>query len=142
MHGKVSRIQHDGRGCFRGIPQRIQSIRYHSLSATHSTLPPSLAITAVTEESGVIMGVRHRKYVVEAVQYHPESILSDGGNDLIKNFLCLRGGLWEGNPEARVLDGTLPPFPYEALPDTVVSKPGATTKIPSILEKIYSQRLS
>ena len=142
MHGKVSRIQHDGRGCFRGIPQDIQSIRYHSLSAAHSTLPLDLAITAVTEGSGVIMGVRHRKYVVEAVQYHPESILSDGGNELIKNFLSLRGGLWEENPEARVLDGTLPPFPYEALPDTVVSKPGATTKIPSILEKIYSQRLS
>ena len=142
MHGKVSRIQHDGRGCFRGIPQGIESIRYHSLSAAHSTLPADLAITAITEGSGVIMGVRHRKFVVEAVQYHPESVLSDGGNDLIKNFLSLRGGLWEENPEARVLDGTLPPFPYEALPDTVVSKPGATTKIPSILEKIYSQRLS
>lgn len=142
MHGKVSRIRHDGRGCFKGIPQGIQSIRYHSLSAAHSTLPPDLAITAVTEESGVIMGVRHRKYTVEAVQYHPESILSDGGNDLVKNFLSLRGALWEENPEARVLDNTLPPFPVEALPETVSSKLGATTKLPSILDKIYSQRLS
>ncbi|CAA7261654.1 unnamed protein product [Cyclocybe aegerita] len=142
MHGKVSRIRHDNRGCFRDIPQGIKSIRYHSLSAAHTTLPAELAITAATEESGVIMGVRHRKYTVEAVQYHPESILSDGGNDLIRNFLLLRGGLWEDNPEARVLDNTLPPFPYEALPKEISSKPGATTKIPSILEKIYTQRLA
>src|SRR5260370_1232991 len=82
------------------------------------------------------------KVPVLAVQYHPESILSDGGNDLVKNFLSLRGGLWEENPEARVLDNTLPPFPVEVLPETLTSEPGATTKIPSILEKIYSQRLS
>jgi len=88
------------------------------------------------------MGVRHRRYTVEAVQYHPESILSDGGNDLVKNFLSLHGGLWEENPEVRVLDNTLPPFPVEVLPESLTSKPGATTKIPSILEKIYSQRLS
>jgi anthranilate synthase/indole-3-glycerol phosphate synthase/phosphoribosylanthranilate isomerase len=88
------------------------------------------------------MGVRHRKYTIEAVQYHPESILSDGGSDLIKNFLSLRGGLWEENPEARVSDNALPPFPVEVLPETLKSEPGATTKIPSILDKIYSQRLS
>jgi len=142
MHGKVSRVRHDNRGCFRDIPQGIKSIRYHSLSAAHSTLPPELAITSATEESGVIMGVRHRKYTVEAVQYHPESILSDGGNELIRNFLALRGGLWEENPEARVLDNTLPPFPFEALSKEIASKPAAATKVPSILEKIYAQRLS
>ncbi|KAF9524014.1 anthranilate synthase component II [Crepidotus variabilis] len=140
-HGKVSRVRHDSRGCFRGIPQGIKSIRYHSLSAAHSSLPPDLAITAATEESGVIMGLRHRKYTVEAVQYHPESILSEGGDELIKNFLSLRGGLWEDNPEARVLDVSLPPFPYEALPTEITSKPGATSRIPSILDKIYTQRL-
>jgi len=141
MHGKVSRIRHDNRGCFNGVPQGIKSIRYHSLSASHTTLPPELAITSATEESGVIMGLRHRKYTVEAIQYHPESILSEGGNDFIRNFLSLRGGLWEENPKARVLDNTLPPFPYEALPIEVTSKPGVTTKIPSILDKIYAQRL-
>ena len=141
MHGKTSRVKHDNRGCFRGLPQGLKSIRYHSLSTVHGTLPAVLAITSATEESGVIMGVRHRKYTVEAVQYHPESILSDGGNDLIRNFLSLRGGLWEDNPEARVLDNTLPPFPYEALPIELSSKPGVTTKVPSILEKIYAQRL-
>ena len=87
------------------------------------------------------MGVRHRKYTVEAVQYHPESILSEGGNDLIRNFLSLRGGLWEDNPEAQVLDNTLPPFPYEALPSNISLKPAVKTKIPSILDKIYAQRL-
>ncbi|KIK09867.1 hypothetical protein K443DRAFT_82166 [Laccaria amethystina LaAM-08-1] len=142
MHGKVSRIRHDNRGCFRGIPQGIKSIRYHSLSAAHASLPPELAITSAAEESGVIMGVRHRKYTLEAVQYHPESILSEGGDDLIRNFLALRGGLWEENPEARVLDSSLPPFPFEALPQEVVSKQGAIKSIPSILEKIYAQRLA
>ncbi|KAF4620364.1 hypothetical protein D9613_000378 [Agrocybe pediades] len=142
MHGKVSRVRHDNRGCFRDIPQGIQSIRYHSLSAAHTTLPPELAITSATEESGVIMGVRHREYTLEAVQYHPESILSDGGNELIRNFLALRGGTWEENPEARVLDNTLPPFPFEALSKEITSKPGAATKVPSILEKIYAQRLA
>jgi anthranilate synthase/indole-3-glycerol phosphate synthase/phosphoribosylanthranilate isomerase len=142
MHGKVSRIRHDNRGCFRGIPQGIKSIRYHSLSAAHASLPPELAITSATEESGVIMGVRHRKYTIEAVQYHPESILSEGGDDLIRNFLALRGGLWEENPEAQVLDSSLPPFPFEALPQEVVSKQGVAKSIPSILQKIYAQRLA
>lgn len=87
------------------------------------------------------MGVRHRKYTVEAVQYHPESILSEGGDQLIRNFLTLRGGLWEENPHVKVLDTTLPPFPYEALAAEVVSKPGAKAKIPSILDRIYAQRL-
>ena len=142
MHGKVSRIRHDNRGCFKGVPQGLKSTRYHSLSASLKTLPPHLAVTSTTEESGVIMGVRHRKYTLEAVQYHPESILSEGGDDFLRNFLALRGGLWEENPESRVLDTTLPPFPVEALPSNVATNPGATSKIPSILEKIYSQRLA
>lgn len=141
MHGKVSKIRHDNRGCFKNVPQGIPSIRYHSLSAQHTSLPSDLAITAITEDSGVIMGVRHRKYTLEAVQYHPESILSEGGNDLIRNFLSLRGGIWDENPEFRVQDASLPPFPVEALPKEISSKPETTAKIPSILEKIHSQRL-
>ncbi|EEB90667.1 hypothetical protein MPER_11095 [Moniliophthora perniciosa FA553] len=97
-HGKVSRVRHDGRGCFRGISQGIKSIRYHSLSASESSLPPQLEITSASEESDVIMGVRHKEYTLEAVQYHPESILSEGGDDLIRNFLGLRGGYWERKP--------------------------------------------
>ncbi|KAF8070427.1 glutamine amidotransferase [Lyophyllum atratum] len=142
MHGKISRIRHDNRGCFKDIPQGIKSTRYHSLSAAHATLPATLAITSITEGSGVIMGVRHRKYTVEAVQYHPESILSDGGDTLMRNFLSLRGGLWEENPQSGVLDSSLPPFPVEALQKEIASNASATAKIPSILEKIYAQRLN
>ncbi|KAF6760163.1 anthranilate synthase [Ephemerocybe angulata] len=141
MHGKVSRVRHDNRGCFKNITQGIQSIRYHSLSAAHSTLPAELAITSVTEESGVIMGVRHRKYTIEAVQYHPESILSEGGDELVANFLSLRGGTWELNPEVSVLDQSIPPFLVEALPKEVSADPLAAQKIPSILDKIHAQRL-
>ncbi|THH20395.1 hypothetical protein EUX98_g8593 [Antrodiella citrinella] len=137
MHGKVSSIRHDGRGCFKGVPQGIKSTRYHSLSAGISTLPKVLAITATTEESGVIMGVRHRKYTVEAVQYHPESILSESGDDLLRNFLELKGGTWEENPEFGVLDESLPSFAATA------GQPVASTsaKIPTILEKICAQRM-
>ncbi|KAJ2916302.1 hypothetical protein MD484_g4123, partial [Candolleomyces efflorescens] len=142
MHGKVSRVRHDNRGCFKDVPQGIQSIRYHSLSAALSTLPPELAVTSVTEESGVIMGVRHRKYTVEAVQYHPESILSEGGDELVRNFLSLRGGTWDVNPEVKVLDQSLPPFPVESLPKEIGQKPAIAQKVPSILDKIYTQRLS
>jgi anthranilate synthase/indole-3-glycerol phosphate synthase/phosphoribosylanthranilate isomerase len=144
MHGKVSRIRHDNRGCFKDVPQSLKSIRYHSLSASYETLPAELAITSVTEESGVIMGVRHRTYTLEAVQYHPESILSEGGDNLIKNFLSLRGGLWEQNPGAHVLDPTLPPFIPQSssdVPASVVVN-GSTKEVPSILDKIYKQRLS
>ncbi|KAI0061154.1 N-anthranilate isomerase [Artomyces pyxidatus] len=134
MHGKLSRIRHDGRGCFKGLPQGFKSTRYHSLSADVKSLPADLAITAATEDSGVIMGVRHRQYTLEAVQYHPESILSEGGDDLFRNFLALKGGSWEENVESNVLDRALPPFAIE------VQTP-ASSKIPSVLEKIYAQRL-
>ena len=138
MHGKLSPIRHDNRGCFRGLPQGFKSTRYHSLSANVKTLPADLAVTAFSQESGVIMGVRHRVYTLEAVQYHPESILSESGDDLFRNFLDLRGGLWEENPIARVLDQTLPPFTIET--SNGDSAP-AVKKISSVLEKIYAQRL-
>ncbi|KAI0743667.1 N-anthranilate isomerase [Daedaleopsis nitida] len=145
MHGKVSAIRHDGRGCFKDVPQGIKSTRYHSLSASTSTLPADLAITAITQDSGVIMGVRHRKYTLEAVQYHPESILSEGGDTLFKNFLALRGGTWDLNPGYRVSDEALPAFGLEGIADKLVlgnATPGASNaKIPTILEKIYAQRI-
>ncbi|KAG6329975.1 hypothetical protein ID866_9113, partial [Astraeus odoratus] len=139
-HGKLSPIRHDERGIFRDIPQSILSTRYHSLSASLSTLPAELMITCATEESGVIMGVRHRTFVVEAVQYHPESILSQSGDTLLKNFLALRGGRWTENPESRVLDPSLPPFPFEALKGKVDDSPMTRVKVSSILKKIYAQR--
>jgi len=99
MHGKTSHVLHDSRGIFTGLPQLLPSTRYHSLSASTASLPPSLAISATTKESGVIMGVRHREYTMEAVQYHPESILSESGDALLKNFLKMKGGTWAENPE-------------------------------------------
>lgn len=140
-HGKLSAIRHDGRGCFKNIPQGILSTRYHSLSASLKTLPKQLMVTCVTEESGVIMGVRHREFILEAVQYHPESILSEGGDALLRNFLSLKGGTWEENPDALVLDNALPPFPYDALIARVENPAELKNKVPSILERIYAQRL-
>ena len=87
------------------------------------------------------MGVRHRKYTIEAVQYHPESVLSEHGDHLLRNFLSLKGGLWEQNSDFGVMDATLPPFPIESLASTQLSKE-ATAKIPSILDKICAQRLT
>ncbi|KAG8907263.1 bifunctional tryptophan synthase trp1 [Tulasnella sp. 403] len=135
MHGKTSRIRHDGKGIFLDIPQSIPSTRYHSLSANVTSLPDALTITATTEESGVIMAVRHRQYTVEAVQYHPESIISEQGSAILKNFLDLKGGTWSDNPHSRVLDGKIPPF--EIQPTT----PETAKKVPTILEKIHAQRL-
>ena len=137
MHGKTSRIRHDGRGCFKDIPQGIKSTRYHSLSAHIKTLPAQLVVTACTEESGVIMAVRHRGFTVEAVQYHPESILSENGDHYLKNFLALQGGSWEENPSCGVLDSKLPPFTYSTSPDAKE----AASKLPSILDTIHVQRL-
>lgn len=134
-HGKTSKVQHDGRGIFKDIPQGIVSTRYHSLSADVKALPAALAITAVTQESGVVMGVRHRKHTVESVQYHPESIMSDGGDSILKNFLNLKGGTWEENPEYGVTETDDPKL--------LAGKPSSnsSTKPPTILEKIYAQRL-
>jgi anthranilate synthase/aminodeoxychorismate synthase-like glutamine amidotransferase len=91
MHGKTSPVDHDGRGVFEGAPQPLQVGRYHSLIAKPETLPPVLEVTARTPE-GEIMGVRHRDLVVEGVQFHPESVLTPEGPQLMGNFLRFHGG--------------------------------------------------
>ena len=83
-HGKVSVIDHDGRGVFTGLPNPFEATRYHSLAAT--SVPDVLEITA-TSEDGVVQGVRHRRYPIEGVQFHPESIMTAVGKDLLANFL-------------------------------------------------------
>jgi anthranilate synthase/aminodeoxychorismate synthase-like glutamine amidotransferase len=88
MHGKTSHIAHDGRGVFAGLPNPFQATRYHSLIVARSGLPADLEITA--EADGLIMGLRHRSLPVEGVQFHPESILTPSGNDLLANFLGRR----------------------------------------------------
>jgi anthranilate synthase/aminodeoxychorismate synthase-like glutamine amidotransferase len=92
MHGKSSLISHSGKGLFTGFPNPFEAIRYHSLALEGETLPEILEVTA-TSEDGEIMGVRHRQYNVEGVQFHPESFGSVGGDAIFKNFLRLSGGM-------------------------------------------------
>jgi len=91
MHGKTSPIRHEGKGVFAGLPDRYEATRYHSLVVDKNTLPSVLEITAWTENPDgsmeEIMGLRHREYPVEGVQFHPESILTQHGHALMKNFL-------------------------------------------------------
>jgi anthranilate synthase component 2 len=85
MHGKTSRITHDGTGVFAGLPTDITVVRYHSLVVERGTLPAELAVSA--EVDGEIMGLRHRELPIEGVQFHPESILSEHGHAMLRNFL-------------------------------------------------------
>jgi para-aminobenzoate synthetase component 2 len=88
MHGKTSEIQHDGKTIFRKIPQGFTATRYHSLIVERKSLPRELEISAETDD-GTIMGLRHRKFRVEGVQFHPESVLTEVGMRLLRNFLAL-----------------------------------------------------
>ena len=88
MHGKTSEIINDGRTIFQGLPNPFKAGRYHSLIIDRQTLPPEFEISASTQE-GEIMGIRHQKYLLEGIQFHPESILTPQGKRLIKNFLDL-----------------------------------------------------
>src|SRR3954470_21741153 len=92
MHGKTSAIEHDGRSVFRDLPSPFTATRYHSLIVSRAGLPAELEVTAQTrdaDDESVIMGLRHRRYPVEGVQFHPESVLTQHGKQLLKNFLAL-----------------------------------------------------
>jgi len=89
MHGKTSTIHHDGKGLFAGLPNPFTAIRYHSLAIQPETVPDCLEVTARTEK-GIIMGVRHKEHLVEGVQFHPESIMTHVGKDLLRNFLRMK----------------------------------------------------
>jgi anthranilate synthase component 2 len=89
MHGKTDAIKHTGVGVFNGLPSPFTVTRYHSLAIDRSTIPACLEITAQSAD-GEIMGVRHRELAIEGVQFHPESILSEQGHALLKNFLQLK----------------------------------------------------
>ena len=95
MHGKTSRIRHDGGGVFAGVPDEFVATRYHSLVVERESLPACLAVTAQSED-GEIMGLRHRGLAVEGVQFHPEALLTEHGHALLQNFL-------EGNETGRGL---------------------------------------
>ena len=117
VHGKTSIINHDNKGMFKNVPQGVAITRYHSLAGSLGTLPNDLEITAKTENN-IIMGVRHKIYTIEGVQFHPESILTEEGHLMIRNILSIEGGYWKND---NALDSNI-----------------STTS--NILEKIYSQR--
>ena len=89
MHGKVSEVRHDGRTIFAGLPPTLTATRYHSLVVQRDTVPDCLEISAWTDD-GLVMGLRHRTLPLEGVQFHPESILTTSGKDLLRNFLAAR----------------------------------------------------
>ncbi|CAG7979137.1 unnamed protein product [Penicillium salamii] len=131
LHGKTSELKHDSMGAYQGLPASLEVTRYHSLAGTHSTIPDCLKVTSWAElEDGsgknVIMGVRHKEFAIEGVQFHPESILTQYGRQMFRNFLELTSGTWDSKSEEAA-----------AAPAAV---PAPTDKKPSILDKIYAHR--
>ncbi|MDA1317367.1 MAG: aminodeoxychorismate/anthranilate synthase component II [bacterium] len=87
MHGKTSTLTHDGKGVFEGLPQNIEVMRYHSLVVDRQSLPPELTVTATSTDTNEIMGIRHNIYPIEGIQFHPESLFTDGGKRMLSNYL-------------------------------------------------------
>jgi anthranilate synthase/aminodeoxychorismate synthase-like glutamine amidotransferase len=94
MHGKTSPIRHDGRGIFADLPNPFDAVRYHSLVVERESLPECLEVSAWAEDEGEIMGLRHREYAIEGVQFHPESVLTLPGKQLLANFLRQHDARW------------------------------------------------
>ncbi|KAK3619164.1 anthranilate synthase / indole-3-glycerol phosphate synthase [Elasticomyces elasticus] len=141
LHGKTSPLRHDSKGVYADLSQDLPVTRYHSLAGTHPTLPECLEVSswiAVGEDGGkgVIMGVRHKELLVEGVQFHPESILTEGGRVMLQNFLHMRGGTWAENE--RLQKATAQPQTNGA--HTKGTTPNATDKKESILDRIYAHR--
>lgn len=140
LHGKTSPLRHDGKGLYAGLSQDLPVTRYHSLAGTHSTLPECLELTSWIAAGpdggkGVIMGVRHKEYVIEGVQFHPESILSAEGRVMIKNFMLMQGGTWTENEKLQ----------KQTKSSSSTGAAQATTynsgdKKTSILDRIYARR--
>ncbi|GAB7365583.1 hypothetical protein MBLNU230_g6654t1 [Neophaeotheca triangularis] len=142
LHGKTSPLRHDGKGVYAGLAQDLPVTRYHSLAGTHPTLPECLEVSswiAVGEDGGkgVIMGVRHREFLVEGVQFHPESILTAEGRTMCKNFLRMQGGTWAENEKLQKSAGGAQANGVDVKGDGAVAK---TEKKASILERIYDHR--
>lgn len=137
LHGKTSPLRHDGGGVYVNVSQDIPVTRYHSLAGTHPTLPSCLEVSSWIEKGpdggkGVIMGVRHKEYVIEGVQFHPESILTEEGRTMIKNFLGMKGGYWNQNPSMRAAE--------QAKKEPASTNGHTPSKKESILDKIYAHR--
>lgn len=135
LHGKTSPLRHDSKGVYANLPQDLPVTRYHSLAGTHPTLPECLEVTSWIElgpdgGKGVIMGVRHKEYLIEGVQYHPESILTAEGRVMIRNFLQMKGGTWAENNSLHKKETSQP---------TQASN-GKDSKKENILDKIFNHR--
>ncbi|KAL8968941.1 MAG: hypothetical protein Q9197_004601 [Variospora fuerteventurae] len=149
LHGKTSPLRHDSKGVYEGLAQDIPVARYHSLAGTHLSLPDSMEVTSWISDGpdggkGIIMGIRHKQYVVEGVQFHPESILTEAGRQMLKNFLRMEGGTWDENSARRTsfereftIKGT-----EKGLNHSTVSngKVDSTPPKRSILETIFDHR--
>ncbi|GAB7329839.1 hypothetical protein MBLNU13_g01557t1 [Cladosporium sp. NU13] len=139
LHGKTSPLRHDGKGLYAGLSQDLPVTRYHSLAGTHSTLPECLELTSWIAAGpdggkGVIMGVRHKEYVIEGVQFHPESILSGEGRVMIKNFMLMQGGTWAENEKLQKETKSSSAGAAQAVTSNIGDKKA------SILERIYTRR--
>ena len=136
LHGKTSPLRHDSKGVYASLAQDLPVTRYHSLAGTFPTLPECLEVSSWIAKGpdggkGVIMGVRHKEYVVEGVQFHPESILTEGGRTMLQNFLAMNGGTWsQSRPVGMAGNETRN---GDTNDETAAKKP-------SILDKIYSHR--
>ncbi|KAJ5938011.1 hypothetical protein N7454_004353 [Penicillium verhagenii] len=128
LHGKTSVLKHDGKGVYQGLPTVFSITRYHSLAGTNSTVPDTLEVSSSAElEDGsgsVIMGIRHKEFTVEGVQFHPESILTEYGRAMFGNFLRLTAGTWDNSKQGTASS----------------TKPAAPVEKVSILDKIYAHR--
>ncbi|KAL8873492.1 MAG: hypothetical protein Q9174_001048 [Haloplaca sp. 1 TL-2023] len=149
LHGKTSPLRHDAKGIYEGLAQDIPVTRYHSLAGTHLSLPDSLEVTSWISSGpdggrGIIMGVRHKQYVVEGVQFHPESILTQDGRVMLKNFLKLQGGTWDENTSHRnasQAEGSIHRNTNHEQGPTADDKTGIRNhKQESILHKIFEHR--
>ncbi|ORX72719.1 IGPS-domain-containing protein [Linderina pennispora] len=132
QHGKTGLVTHDGQGLYKSVDQMFPVTRYHSLAGDPATLPECLEVTSWTP-NGIIMGVRHKKYAIEGVQYHPESILSENGLKMFANFLKLTGGTWDDNPGMRDPED----MAHVYVGHTTIQEPQPKQ---DILNKIFSKR--
>lgn len=139
LHGKTSPLRHDGKGLYAGLSQDLPVTRYHSLAGTHPTLPDSLELTSWIAAGpdggkGIIMGVRHKEYVIEGVQFHPESILTAEGRVMIKNFMLMQGGTWAENERLQKQTKSASNGGSQTTAANNVDKKA------NILDRIYAQR--
>ena len=148
LHGKTSPLQHDAKGLYAGLPQDLPVTRYHSLAGTHATLPSCLEVSSWISRGpdggkGIIMGVRHKEFLVEGVQFHPESILTAEGRTMLKNFLRMQGGTWVENAkfeDQRQSEATSRTEGVRPVVNVTSKESVRDRKQDSILDRIYAHR--